>query len=68
MPPAAIPSSVVITIESDSSSPRRSRNSSVGAGGNFGAEPQPPQIGSKPWRSAREASVSRLLVSGSRDG
>ena len=49
MPPAAIASSVVAT---RSSSPRRSRNSSVEAGGNFGAPPKPPHSGSKPRAQA----------------
>ena len=39
MPPSAILSSVVST---RSTTPRRSRNSSVGEGGNLGAPPQPP--------------------------
>ena len=56
------PSSVRCTIESASSSPdrswTRSRNSSVEAGGNFGAPPQPPCVWSNP-RSQRRAAHRR---------
>ena len=52
MPPSAIPSSVRRVI---SSSPRRSRNSSTGAGGNFGARPQPPQLRVEARARARAA-------------
>src|SRR4030095_3730694 len=48
MPPAAIASSVLTTIGSALSSPRRcirSRNSRVDAGGDFGAPPNPPHSG-----------------------
>ena len=60
MPPAAIASSVFTTIGSASSSPRkcmRSRNSSVEAGGNFGAPPKPPYSGSN-WRAQRASGVA----------
>ena len=65
MPPAAIASSVFVT---GSSSPRRSRNSSVDAGGNFGAPPNPPHCGSKMRPRLRAASPSTESVSGSFEG
>ncbi len=65
MPPAAIASSVVVTM---SSSPRRSRNSSVDAGGNFGAPPNPPRSASNVRRRPRTASDRTVSVSGSADG
>ena len=51
-----------------SSSPRRSRNSSVEAGGNFGAPPKPPRSGVELTAQARAASPSNESVSGSVDG
>ena len=44
MPPAAIASSVFSGIRG---TPRRIRNSSAGAGGNFGPGPHPPHSQSK---------------------
>ena len=58
MPPAAISSSVFVTMARASSPSRRSRNSSTGAFGNFGARPQPPNAGSKLARRPRTASAS----------
>ncbi len=60
-------SSVAVTIASDSSSPRRSRNSSVEAAGNFGALPKPPKAGSKVRAMPRAASARSDSVSGSLD-
>ena len=65
MPPAAIASSVVRVI---SSSPRRSRYSSTGAGGNLGERPKPPQTGSKTARRFSSARSSSSAASGSGDG
>src|SRR5919199_719429 len=53
MPPAAMPSSVFLTM---SNSSRRRRSSSVEAGGNFGAPPNPPHCGSNLARRPRTAS------------
>ena len=64
MPPAAIASSVRRVI---SSSPRRRRNSRTGAGGNFGARPKPPHVGSNTARRFSCAASSRSAVSGSLD-
>ena len=48
-----------MTIASDCSLPRRRRNSSVDAAGNFGARPNPPNAGSKLAAIARAASASK---------
>ena len=63
-----MPSRVLTTIGSASSSPRRCmrrRNSSTEAGGNLGALPKPPLTGSNAERRFRAASYRRLSVSGS---
>ena len=56
MPPFAIRSSVVVTIVMADSEPRIMRNSSALAGGNFGAPPKPPYVGSNCVASVRSAS------------
>ncbi len=64
MPPAAIASRVCVTIGKASSSPRRCmrrRNSSVEAGGNFGAPPQPPHSRSNCRSSARVSLAEHAL-------
>ncbi len=61
-------SSVFVTIFSASSESRRSRNSSVEAGGNFGARPKPPFARSKVRAIPCSASSSSAEVSGSADG
>ena len=68
MPPAAISSSVFTTIARAASPSRRSRNSSAGAFGNFGALPQPPYVGSNVARRLCSAATSTESVSGSFDG
>ena len=68
MPPAAMPSSVVVTIVRACGPGRRSRNSSVEAGGNLGARPKPPKAGSKVRAMPFSASSSSSAVSGSVDG
>src|SRR5204863_179235 len=71
MPPAAMPSSVRVTIASVSSSPvrwcLRSRNSIADAGGNLGAPPKPPHSESNCRRRPRSASPRRDSVSGAAD-
>ncbi len=68
MPPAAIPSSVAVTMASEPSSPRRSKNSSVEAAGNFGARPNPPKAGSNVPAIPRAPSDRSDEVRGSADG
>ena len=70
MPPAAMRSSVVVSIDSASGVPRtaiRRTNSSVIGWGNFGAPPNPPQVASNDRRSSAIACDVSSSVSGSSD-
>ena len=65
MPPAAIPSRV---FTAGSASPRRRSSSSAEAGGNFGARPKPPHVGSSS-SSRRLVAVNTIdSVNGSEEG